>query len=150
MTKRIMTICLLIGGIFLVLFAVVFSTSSMIKAMSNNNKVEQVVSKITLKDLLTDQNGMYKTNYYNIINELGITEEEANTIMDSLSLNKLLDKIITNDNLSNGELYDLIVEAISNDNQINKILRKKLLLKSSEYLEEIREYLSKQKRVISK
>ena len=150
MVKKITTITLLITSILLVSFYVISSTYSVIIEVLNNDGEDEIISKITIRDLVTDDNGMYNSNYYDAINELNITEEEANTIMDSVSLNTALDEVVRNivsyhmhngNKLSNNEIYNLIERATYNDDNISEKLREKILNKSREYLTDITDFL---------
>ena len=148
--KRITTITLLIMSIILVSLYVVSTTYSVIIEVLNNDGEDEIISELTLRDLVTDDNGMYNTNYYNTVNELDITEEEANVIMDSVSLNKTLDTVIKSvvdyhlhngNKLSNNDIYDLIKDGVDNDHNITEDLKHKILKKSREYIIDISNYL---------
>ena len=150
MTKKITTISILIISIITISLFVISTTYSVIIEVLDKDGQDEIINKITLKDLVTDENGLYNTNYYDVINELDITEDEANIIMDSLSLNKALDKVVNSivtyhlhngNKLSNNELYDLIKNAVNNDDNINEELKNKILNKSQEYINDISKYL---------
>lgn len=150
MNKRIITIAALIISIITIILLVVSSTYSVIIEVLNNDGVDEIISKITLRDLVTDDNGMYNKNYYDVKNELDITDEEANTIMDSVSLNKALDEVVSSivsyhmhngNKLSNDYIYNLISKSLDDDSNINEELKNKILTKSKEYINDISDYL---------
>jgi hypothetical protein len=93
---------------------------------------------------------MYNSTYYDVTRELDITEEEAEMLMDSIPLNMVLDEIVVSivdynfhnkDKLSNNELYNLIVDSINEDSNINNNLRLKLIAKTSKYINDISDYM---------
>ena len=150
MSKKITTITILIISIIIISLFVISTTYSVIIEVLDKDGQDEIINKITFRDLVTDENGLYNTNYYDVINELDITEDEANIIMDSLSLNKALDKVVNSivtyhlhngNKLSNNELYDLIKNAVNDDDNINTELKNKILNKSQEYINDISKYL---------
>ena len=150
MTKKITTISLLVIGIILISFYVISSTYSVIINVLDKDGQTEILNDISIRDLLIDENGMYNSTYYDVINELDITEEEAEMLMDSIPLNRVLDEIVANivdynfhdkDKLSNDELYNLIVDGINEDSNINNNLRLKLIAKTKEYINDISDYM---------
>ena len=150
MTKKITTISLLVIGIILISFYVISSTYSVIINVLDKDGQTEILNDISIRDLLIDENGMYNSTYYDVINELDITEEEAEMLMDSIPLNRVLDEIVANivdynfhdkDKLSNDELYNLIVDGINEDSNINNNLRLKLIAKTNKYINDISDYM---------
>lgn len=150
MTKKITTISLLVIGIILISFYVISSTYSVIINVLEKDGQTEILNDITIRDLLIDENGMYNSTYYDVINELAITEEEANMLMDSLPLNEVLDQIVISivdynfhnkPKLTNDELYNLIVGGINEDENINNTLRLKLIAKTQKFITDISDYM---------
>ena len=150
MTKKITTISLLVIGIILISFYVISSTYSIIINVLDKDGQTEILNDITIRDLLIDENGMYNSTYYDVINELDINEEEAEMLMESIPLNEVLDEIVVSivdynfnnkEKMSNNELYNLIVDGINEDNNINENLRMKLIAKTQEYIDDISDYM---------
>lgn len=150
MTKKITTISLLVIGIILISFYVISSTYSVIINVLDKDGQTEILNDISIRDLLIDENGMYNSTYYDVINELDITEEEAEMLMDSIPLNRALDEIVASivdynfhnkSKLSNDELYNLIVDGINEDSNITNNLRLKLIAKTKEYINDISDYM---------
>ena len=150
MTKKITTISLLVIGIILISFYVISSTYSVIINVLDKDGQTEILNDISIRDLLIDENGMYNSTYYDVINELDITEEEAEMLMDSIPLNRVLDEIVASivdynfhnkSKLSNDELYNLILDGINEDSNINNNLRLKLIAKTNEYINDISDYM---------
>ena len=150
MTKKITTISLLVIGIILISFYVISSTYSVIINVLDKDGQTEILNDITIRDLLIDENGMYNSTYYDVINELDINEEEAEMLMESIPLNEVLDEIVVSivdynfnnkEKMSNNELYNLIVDGINEDNNINENLRMKLIAKTQEYIDDISDYM---------
>ena len=150
MTKKITTISLLVIGIILISFYVISSTYSVIINVLDKDGQTEILNDITIRDLLIDENGMYNSTYFDVINELDITEGEAEMLMDSIPLNRVLDEIVASivdynfhnkSKLSNDELYNLIVDGINEDSNITNNLRLKLIAKTKEYINDISDYM---------
>ncbi len=150
MTKKITTISLLVIGIILISFYVISSTYSVIINVLDKDGQTEILNDISIRDLLIDENGMYNSTYYDVTRELDITEEEAEMLMDSIPLNMVLDEIVVSivdynfhnkDKLSNNELYNLIVDGINEDSNINNNLRLKLIAKTNKYINDISDYM---------
>lgn len=150
MAKKITTISLLVIGIILVSFYVISSTYSVIINVLDKDGQTEILNDITIRDLLIDENGMYNSTYYDVIGELDITEEEAEMLMDSVSLNRVLDEVVVSivdynfhnkEKLSNNELYNLIVDGINEDSSINNNLRLKLIAKTKKYINDISDFM---------
>ena len=135
--------------------AIVYTLASTYAVVINVREEEgrnEIINEITLRDLVTDENGVYNSYYYDIKNELDITSEEATLLMVSTRLNKnlqvVLDSIVDyklNNNssarMSNDEIYNLIVEGVNNTGNLSQELRNKVIIKSSTYIQDISNYL---------
>ena len=135
--------------------AIVYTFASTYAVIINVREEEgrnEIINEITLRDLVTDDNGVYNSYYYDIKNELDITSEEATLLMVSTRLNKnlqvVLDSIVDyklNNNssarLSNNDIYDLIVDGVNNTGNLSQELRNKVITKSNTYIQDISKYL---------
>ena len=150
MTKKITTITILVLSIILVSLYVITSTYSLIIEVIDKDGNSEVINDITIRDLLTNDDGTYNQTYYDVFNELNITENEANILMDSIPLNEALNSIINNlvdykfnnkQRFTNQELYNLIVLSTMNDDNIETSLKDKVIAKTNQYIEDIADYL---------
>lgn len=152
MNKKLNSIIIIIIIISLTLAYTIASTYSVIINVTEKEGITEIVNQITIKDLVTNDNGTYNTTYYNVKNELNITEEEANLIMESNKLNANLQIILESiveyklknniqAKLNNNEIYDLILEGTNNTNTLNDELKNKIITKSSIYIQDISDFL---------
>ncbi|MGN1342592.1 MAG: hypothetical protein ACI4VL_05150 [Bacilli bacterium] len=148
--KKIILVVLIV--ILLILTCTIASTYAVIVNVTNKNGILEIVNKITIKDLLINDDGTYNNTYYNVINTLDITFDEVSTLMESESLNEKLQIVLNtvvdykiNNNvtakLSNDEIYNLIVDGINNTNNITEELKNKVITKSSEYINDVSDFL---------
>ena len=138
MKKKLLTISMLIGSIILMSFLVVKTTYSLINNVTDNRYDIRI---ITIRELVTDNNGIYKPEYYKIMSELDISNEEMNLLIESVELNKVLTSIINSERYSSNSIYELIVNAINNDKTIPDELKDKAIVKIKEYIGDIVNYL---------
>ena len=142
MTKKITTISILILSIVLVSLYLVKSTYSIIDNIFNN----QAFSEMTITDLLKDKNGEYSDLYYEIKRELDITNEEYNILLTSVSLNKALEIIITDNNeLNENDVYNLIIDSIMEDRNIDNYTKDKVIKRVGIYINDIIDYINEKK-----
>ena len=143
MTKKIITITLLVILILLMTTYVISTTYSVIIDVITSDR--EIINDITIKDLVTNEDGSYNNLYYDAKNKLDINDLEADIVIDSVSLNKALDTLLNNihnkSKLSNEDIYNIIVDGIYQDNGISKKLRNKLISKLDNYINEISNYL---------
>lgn len=143
-------------GIFLVgILVVVYtlaSTYAVIIEVREEDGINEIVNEITLRDLVTDEKGAYNSYYYDIKNELDITDTEATLLMMSVRLNENLQVVLNsivdyklNNNvdarLSSDEIHDLIVDGVNNTGNLSDELRAKVINKSNIYKQDISNYL---------
>ena len=94
----------------------------------------------------------YNNIYYEIKNELSLTDKEIDILLSSKEIDESLQKVLktivdykVNNNydakLSNEELYDLISETILKINDISDETKSKIINKASLYRNDISEYL---------
>lgn len=149
MKKRLLVVLLII---LLTLAYTMASTYAVIINVKSENGVNEIIEKITIKDLLTNDNKEYNEIYYNVKNTLDITEEEMNILINSKELDKklqiVLNKIVDykinkniNSLLTSDEIYNMIKEATNNDNTIPYYLKKKVLENSKIYSDDINDFL---------
>lgn len=128
------------------------STYSIVIDVTDNNGIKEIASEITMRDLFTDTDGKYNNLYYDVKRELGVTEEEANILMDSSSVNNALQVVIqsivdykaNNDNnakLTNDEIHTLVETAINNTYNISEETKTKIINKSLYYKNDVSNYL---------
>ena len=150
MVKKITTITILILSITFVSLYVISTTYSLIINVIEKDGVDEIINDITIRDLVTNDDGTFNNTYYDVIRELDINDEEAELIMDSISLNEVLDIFIKSivdysihnkRKLTNDEIYDLIIDGIYSDSNINPELQNKLINKTKKYINDISKYL---------
>ena len=150
MVKKITTITILILSITFVSLYVISTTYSLIINVIEKDGVDEIINDITIRDLVTNDDGTFNDTYYDVIRELDINDEEAELIMDSISLNEVLDIFIKSivdysihnkRKLTNDEIYDLIIDGIYSDSNINPELQNKLINKTKKYINDISKYL---------
>ena len=150
MVKKITTITILILSITFVSLYVISTTYSLIINVIEKDGVDEIINDITIRDLVTNDDGTFNNTYYDVIRELDINDEEAELIMDSIPLNEVLDIFIKSivdysihnkRKLTNDEIYDLIIDGIYSDSNINPELQNKLINKTKKYINDISKYL---------
>ncbi len=150
MSKRVTTISILVLSIILIILYVVSSTYAVIINVFDKDGKSEIVNSITIRDFVINDDGTYNQIYYDTVRELEITNEEAQILMDSVFLNEALDVVLNNivayklhneSKLSNLEIYELIINALNQDDTINEMLKEKVALKAKEYIKDISDYL---------
>ena len=150
--KKTTTIVVIVLSILLVGLYTVTSTYSVIINVIEKEGVTEIVNQITIRDLLINEDGTFNDTYYMVKDELGATDEEADILMNSTSLNEALKIVLESiveyklhDNidakLSDDEIYNLITESILNTNNISDDLRSRIINKSSVYRVDISDYV---------
>lgn len=150
--KRASTIVVIIISILLVGLYTVTSTYSVIINVIEKDGITEIVNEINIRDLLINDDGTYNDTYYTVKNELEVTDEEANILMNSVPLNEALQIVLesiveykvhenVDARLSNDQIYNLISEAILNTDNISDELKSRVINKSSIYREDITDYI---------
>ena len=80
MKKRILISILLVG---IISISTIMGTYAVIINVISENGVDKIVNTITIKDLLTDDNGNYNNTYYDVRNELEVNDMEMDILMES-------------------------------------------------------------------
>lgn len=138
--------------ILLVFVSTVAATYSVVINVVSNNGINEIVGVITIRDLMTNSEGKFNDTYYNVKRELSISDDEGKILMDSDSLNRELQVVINSiveykvdkkvdSKLSNDEVYNLIVEGVTNDQDISDGLKKRIKEKSQIYINDISDFL---------
>lgn len=149
MKKRLLVVLLII---LLTLAYTIASTYAVIINVKSDNGINEIINKITIKELLTKDNNEYNETYYNVKNTLDVTEEDMDILMNSkeldkklqIVLNKIVDyKVNKNENslLTSDEIYNMIKEATESDNTIPYYLKRKVIENSKIYSNDINEFL---------
>ena len=138
--------------VILVSLCTIAGAYAVIINVTNENGVDKIINNINVRDLLTNDNGTYNNTYYQVKEELNITEEEMNKLMESEPLNNklklVLDSIVKyklrNDKTarySNDELYSMIEEGTNNTPNIDEELKNKVITTSDKYKQDISDFL---------
>ena len=136
--------------VVLISISTIMGTYAVIINVVSEDNVDKIVNTIYIKDLLTDDNNNYNSNYYEVKNKLNITDEEMNILMNSTYLNESLKivlnnvvsyKLRNNSKLSNDNIYNMIVSDINNDPNISRELKSKVIDKSKIYINDISNYI---------
>ena len=136
--------------VLLIGVSTIMGTYAVIINVVSENGVDRIVNTIDIRDLLSDNNGNYNNTYYDVRNELNITDMEMNILMDSKYLNDSLKIVLNNvvsyklrsgNKLSNDNIYDMIVNDVNSDSSINNELKNKVISKSNIYKEDISDYI---------
>ena len=150
--KKTTTIIVLVISILLVGLYTVTSTYSVIIEVIEKDGITEIVNKINIRDVLTNDNGTFNSTYYEIKNELNISDREADILLDSEPLNNALQTVLESiveykvhnnmdAKLSDTALYDLISNAVINTNNISDDLKSRIINKSKKYIKDISEYI---------
>lgn len=150
--KRITSTIIIIISILLVGLYTVTSTYSVIINVIEKDGITEIVNQITVKDLLTNDDGSFNNTYYDLKNELNVTENEANILMQSTPLNEALQTVLEsiveykihdniNAKLSNDTIYNLISNSIVNTQNISDNLKSSIINKASIYKQDISNYV---------
>ena len=150
--KKTTTIIVLVISIILVGLYTVTSTYSVIIDVIEKDGITEIVNEINIRDVLTNDDGTFNATYYEIKNELNVTDEEAEILLDSKLLNEAL-KIVLESiveykihnnidaKLTDEKIYNLISSAVLDTNNISDDLKSRLINKASRYRTDISNFL---------
>lgn len=138
--------------ILLVFLSTVAATYSVVINVVSNNGIKELVEVVTISDLMTNSNEEYNDTYYNVKRELDINDDECKILINSNSLNNELQVVINSiveykidkkmdSKLSYDEIYNLIVDGVSNDRDISDEVSNKIKEKSQIYIKDISDFL---------
>lgn len=127
-------------------------TYAVIINVVNDNGKEKIINNISIRDLLTNDNGTYNNTYYQVKDELMASEEEMNILINSEVLNNklklILDSIVVyklrnnkEARYSNDEIYNMIIDGINNIASIDDGLKNRVIISSDRYREDISDFL---------
>ena len=100
--------------VLLVGVSTIMGTYAVIINVVSDNGVDKIVDVINIKDLLSDDNGNYNSTYYDVRDELNISDSEMDVLMNSSYLNDSLKIVLDNvvsyklrggTKLSNDDIY---------------------------------------------
>jgi len=145
-------ILVVIVSILLIILYTISSTYAIVINVIEEDGVLEIIDNITIKSLLTNDLGTFNETYYQVRDELNITDEEALVLMESDELNNALQEVFNSvsevtihDNesarLSNDYIYNLICVSVNNDDSISDDVRKKVINKSNYYKSDISDYV---------
>lgn len=143
---------IVVAVILLILTYTIASTYAVIIDITDTDGESEIVNVIKIRDLFTREDGSYNKEYYNVVRELDITEEEASLLMDSKALNDRLAVVLRSivdykyhkkdtAKLDNDELYNMIIEGVYLTPNISDILRDKIKDKALIYREDISDFV---------
>ena len=145
---------ILISFIIVILIALctIAGTYAVVINVTSENGVDEITNNINIRDLLTNDNGTYNSTYYQVKNELNITEEEMNMLMNSEPLNNKLKLVLESivkyrirnkeeARYSNEEIYNMIVEGINSTSNISEELKNKVIISSDRHKQDISDFL---------
>lgn len=147
MKKNIVISILLI---LLIGISTIMGTYAVIINVVSENGVDRIVNTITIRDLLSDDNGNYNNTYYDVKNELNVSDDDMDILINSSYLNDSLKIVLDNvvsyklrggNKLSNDYIYDMIVNDINSDDSIYNELKDKVIDKGSIYRDDISDYV---------
>lgn len=128
------------------------STYAVFVEVKEEDGIQEIVNEITIRDLVTEENGKYNKYYYDIKNELDLTDVEATLLIESKALNKNLKEVLTsivdynlNNNInakySNNQIYNLIEDGLNNTGNLSEDLKNRVKNKSSVYIQDISDFI---------
>lgn len=145
---------ILISFIIVILIALctIAGTYAVVINVTSENGVDEITNNINIRDLLTNDNGTYNSTYYQVKNELNVTEEEMNMLMNSEPLNNKLKLVLESivkyrlrnkeeARYSNEEIYNMIVEGINSTSNISEELKNKVIISSDRHKQDISDFL---------
>lgn len=150
MTKKVTIISVLIISMLLVSLYVISSTYSVIINVIDRNGKSEIIDKITIRDILTEDDGNYNNLYYDIKRELDISYEEGEIVINSVLLNNVFETILNDvvgyklynrTRMSNNEIYNLIVDSVIMDDNITVSVKDKIINKTQLYIDDIVNYV---------
>lgn len=152
MNKKKTTVLVIFVAIILTMVYTMASTYAVLIEVKEEEGIQEIVNIITIRDLVTNDNGTYNKYYYDIVKELDITDVEATLLIESKALNKNLKTMLTSivdynlnkkydAKLKDNEILNLIEDGLQNTGNISEELRNKVMNKSNAYIQDISDYL---------
>lgn len=143
---------IIIMAILLILTYTIASTYAVIIDITDTDGESEIVNVIRIRDLFTKSDGSYNKEYYNVVRELDISDDEALILMDSEPLNERLAIVLRSivdykyhkkdtAKLDNDELYNMIIEGVYLTPNISDVLRDKINDKAFIYKDDISDFV---------
>lgn len=150
--KRGITITVIILSILLVGLYTVTSTYAVIIEVIEKDGITEIANQIKVRDLLINDDGSYNSTYYTVKDELQVTEEEANILMDSEPINEALQTVLesiveykvhnnVDAKLSDEEIYKLIIDSSLKTENISDDVKSMIINKASAYKKDVSKYI---------
>lgn len=148
--KKVLIVSML--SVILIIICTIAGTYAVVINVINENGIDKIVNEITVRDLLTTDDGAYNSTYYNVKKTLDITDEEAELLMKSIPLNSALTSVLNsivkyrlhNDEsakYSNEELYNIIEDSINKTDNISNELKEKVITKAYYYRQDVSDFI---------
>lgn len=150
--KRGITITIVALSILLVGLYTVTSTYAVIIEVIEKDGITEMANQIKVRDLLINDDGSYNNTYYMVKDELQVTEEEANILMNSKPINEALQTVLesiveykvhnnVDAKLSDEDLYQLIIESSLKTENISDDVKSTIINKASTYKKDVSKYI---------
>ena len=139
--------CVLVS--FLVIVGTLATTYAVYIDVTSRDGVNEILNRVTARDLLTNDNGEYNSTYYIVRDEIEASDKEMDILMDSSSINTNLQgviKSVVNYRLNNGsridndKLYELILDGVNNTS-IDGSLRERVISSSKVHIRDVSDFL---------
>lgn len=150
--KKGITLTVMVLSVLLVCLYMVTSTYAVIIEVTKKDGMLEIINDITLKDVLSNDDGTYNDTYYMIKDELDISDKDAEKLLEAKSLDNALQTVLRSvveykvnnkedEKLSNEEIYNLIADAVLKVDNIDDELKSKIINKASIYRNDISKYI---------
>ena len=150
--KKGITITVMVLSILLVGLYMVTSTYAVIIEVIEKDGALEIINDITIKDVLSNDDGTFNDTYYMIKDELEISDNDAKTLLESAPLNNALQTVLKsiveykvhdnqNAKLSDEEIYDLVSSATLKTENIDDDLKSRIINKASRYRNDVSRYM---------
>lgn len=150
--KKGITLTVIVLSILLVGLYMVTSTYAVIIEVTKKDGALEMINDITLKDVLSNDDGTYNSTYYTIKDELEISDDEAKILLESKSLDEALQIVLksiveykVNNNidakLTDEEIYNLVADSVLKINNIDDELKSRIINKASLYRNDVSKYI---------
>lgn len=133
----------------LVMVGTLATTYAVYIDVTSKNGINEIVNRVTARDLLTRDNGEFNDTYYVVMGEIEASSSDMDVLMDSTSINNNLQGVIKSvvnyrldggSRISNDRLYELILDGVNNTD-IDADLRARIINKSRVYIGDISDFL---------
>ena len=150
--KKGITITVMVLSILLVGLYMVTSTYAVIIEVTKKDGALEIVNDITVKDVLTNDDGTFNSTYYMIKDELDLNDTDANTLLNSKPLDEALQKVLKsiveykvnnnkNAKLTDEEIYNLVADSVLKTNNLSDEVKSRIINKASVYRNDVSKYM---------